>query len=187
MTLRSKTLLALACLGLVVAFGPAAAQTAGGGKVDVNAGSDIAPGDQTKVAEAYITKVEASAKRVRHMLDEARRNKDVIKATCLSDKLAQIEVALKGVRERVSSLKAAAARGDTDLRNHEMRVATVLKKRSDQLDTEANQCIGEELGFPSDDTKVVYTIDPNIAPDDPGGGGDPIVTYVPPLPASPFN
>jgi len=186
MTFRSKTLLALACLGLVVAFGPAAAQTGSGGKVDLDAGSNIAPGDQAKEAESYIKKIEASSKRVRHLLDEARRNKDVVKATCLSDKLAQIEVALKGVRERVASLKAAAARGDNDVRNHEMRVAANLKKRSDQLDAEANQCIGEELGFPGE-TKTTYSIDPNIAPDDPRGDGDPVVTYVPPLPASPFN
>ena len=151
MTLRSKTLLALACLGLVVAFGPAAAQTGGGGKVDIDAGSNIAPGDQAKEAESYIKKIEASSKRVRHLLDEARRNKDVVKATCLSDKLAQIEVALKGVRERVASLKAAAARGDNDVRNHEMRVAATSRNAPTNSTPKPNQCIGEELGFPRRD------------------------------------
>jgi len=185
MTFRSKTLLTVVCLGLVGAFGTAAAQP-GTGKVDVDAASSTPPGDQVAVTDGYIKKIEASAKRVRHLLDEARRNKDVVKATCLSDMLAQIEVALKGVRDRSASLKAAAARGDNDVRNHEFGVATNLKKRADQLDAQANQCIGEELGFPGE-TKTTYAIDPNIAPDDQGGGGENPPTYVPPLPASPFN
>ena len=188
MTFRSKTLLAVVCLGLVGAFGTAAAQT-GVGKVDVDAGASTPPGDQVAVTDGYIKKIEASAKRVRHLLDEARRNKDVVKATCLSDMLAQIEVALKGVRDRSASLKAAAARGDNDVRNHEFGVATNLKKRADQLDAQANQCIGEELGFPGE-TKQTFKVDPNIAPVDPGTGQtDPgtVIVLTPPNQVSPVR
>ena len=121
------------------------------------------------------------------MLDDARRQKDVVKTTCLSDKLAQIEVATRSAKERVGALKSATARGDNDLRNHEFSVLVVLRQRTEQLDAEANQCIGEEIGFPSDSTKITYSIDPNIAPVDPGTGPGDTVVIVPPLPASGFK
>lgn len=193
MTTRFRLLLSVSCLGLVVAFGTAAAQTTGvgpgaapAGKVEVGAGTAVTPAEQSAAANSYIVKMENASKRVRHLLDEARRNKDVVKVTCLSDKLNQITVAVKSANERSAALKAAIARGDTDVRNHEFQVLVVLKTRADQVDAEANQCIGEELGFPGE-TKTTYSIDPNIAPEDPGTGDTTTVTLVPPLPASPIN
>ncbi len=189
MTTRSRWLIAVAGLAICASFGTAAAQTAPAGKVggETNVGTAVTPDAQSSFADQSIAKMEVAATRVRHMLDEARRNKDVVKTTCLMDKLYQIQVALKSGRERAGALKSAIARGDTDLRNHEFAVMQVLRKRVDQLDQEANQCVGEELGLPGD-TKVTYWVDPNIAPDDQGHGEDPgVVTYVPPMPASPFN
>ncbi|MBI2391151.1 MAG: hypothetical protein HYV09_16290 [Deltaproteobacteria bacterium] len=183
---RSKWLLATVGLGAVLMFGSAAAQTSPAGTVDVKAPSVTSPADQATLADQYVAKMQVSATRVRHLLDEARRAKDVVKTTCLSDKLAQIEVALKSARDRTASLKAAIARGDTDVRNHEFSVMNVLRQRAEQLDAEANQCIGEELGFPGE-TRSTFTIDPNIAPIDPGAGSDPgiVVVLTPPNQVSP--
>ena len=184
---RSKWAFGTIGLGALLVFGSAAAQTGPAGTVDVKAPSAATPGDQSAAAEQYIVKMQVSSTRVRHLLDDARRAKDVVKTTCLSDKLAQIEVALKSARERALSLKAAIARGDTDVRNHEFSVMNVLRQRSEQLDAEANQCIGEELGFPGQ-TKTTYTIDPNIAPVDPGSTVvDPgtVVVLTPPNDVSP--
>ncbi len=166
-------------------FGSAAAQPAAG-TVDVKSGSAVAPGDQAGLADSYVAKIQTSATRVRHLLDDARRQKDVVKTTCLSDKLAQIEVASRSAKDRSGSLKSAIARGDTDLRNHEFSVLNVLRQRAEVLDAEANQCIGEELGFPGE-TKVNFSVDPNIAPVDPGTGEGTVVVIVPPLPASGFK
>lgn len=186
MTTRSGWLIGGLTIGVCVMFGTAAAQTAPAGTVDVKTGSAVSATDQASLSEQYVTRMQAASNRVRHLLDEARRQKDVVKTTCLSDKLNQIAVALKSGKDRATSLKAAIARGDTDLRNHEFQVMTVLKQRVDQLDAEANQCVGEELGFPGE-TKVSFFVDPNIAPAEPGGGGDDGWVYVPPIPASPID
>ena len=168
-------------------IGTAAAQTTDtSGTVDVKSGSAVSPGDQAQLADQYVTKMGTSGARVRHLLDDARRQKDVVKTTCLSDKLAQIEVATRSAKERSAALKSAIARGDTDLRNHEFSVLNVLRQRAEQLDAEANQCIGEELGFPGE-TRVSFAIDPNIAPVDPGTGAGDTVVVVPPLPVSGFK
>jgi len=181
MTPRAKWIIASATLVACAFFGSAAAQT--GATPDVKAGSAVSAADQAALADQYVTKIQASSSRVRHLLDEARRQKDVVKTTCLSDKLAQIEVASRSAKERQGALKAAIARGDTDVRNHEFAVMNVLRQRAEQLDAEANQCIGEELGFPGE-TKTSFSIDPNIAPVDPNPpAGDPVIV-VPPVPAS---
>jgi hypothetical protein len=184
---RSRWFVAAIGLGSALLFGNAAAQTAPAGTVDVKAGSPVSPSDQATLADQYVTKMQASATRVRHLLDEARRAKDVVKTTCLSDKLAQLEVAVKSARERAASLKQAIARGDTDVRNHEFTVLNVLRQRSEQLDAEANQCIGEEIGFPGE-TRSSFKVDPNIAPVDPGAGAvdpGPVFILTPPNNVSP--
>ncbi len=186
MKARTRSGLALGAIVVCALAGSAAAQTAPAATTDVGAASAVAPDDQVGAANKYLTNMEVSAKRVRHLLDEARRNKDVVKVTCLQDKLVQIETAIKSTRERVASLKSAVARGDNDLRNHEFSVLGILKQRVSQLDAEANQCIGEEIGLPGD-TRVTFSVDPNIAPYDPGPADDPGFVYVPPLPASPFD
>ena len=164
----------------------ASAQTAPATGTDVKAGTVVSPTDQSTLSDQYVAKMQTSSTRVRHLLDEARRQKDVVKTTCLSDKLAQIEVATRSARERQTALKAAIARGDTDIRNHEFAVLSVLRQRAEQLDAEANQCVGEELGFPGE-TKITYAIDPNIASVDPTVAPGDGVIYVPPLPVSTFQ
>ena len=185
--MRSRWFIAAIGLGSALVFGSAAAQTGPAGTVDVKATSPVGPGDQATLADQYVAKMQASAARVRHLLDEARRAKDVVKTTCLSDKLAQLEVAVKSARERSAALKQAIARGDTDVRNHEFTVMNVLRQRGEQLDAEANQCIGEEIGFPGE-TRSSFKVDPNIAPVDPGSGTTdlgPVFVLTPPNNVSP--
>lgn len=162
--------LALSSMVICAFVGTAAAQGGGttGATGTVAASSPpVSAKDQLAAVQQAVDRVKASSSRVRHMLDEARRAKDVIKTTCLSDKLAQLEVTLKSVRDRQASLQSAISRADDQLRNHEFSVVNVLRQRGEQLDAEANQCVGEELGFPGE-TRLTYKVDPNIAPVDPG-------------------
>lgn len=182
MARRSWWLVLAPALGALV-FGNAAAQADG-----VKAGTAVTPADQLSSADASVGKINAASNRVRHLLDDARKNspKDIVKLTCLQDKLAQIEISLDSAKKRASSLKSAHAAGNKDLANHEYTMLTTLRTRSEQLDAEANQCIGEEIGFPGEH-KISTTVDPNIAPVDPGGSSgwtDPGILVVIP-PASP--
>jgi hypothetical protein len=70
-------------------------------------------------------------------------------------------VATRSARDRQSSLQAAVQRGDVELANHEFTVLTVLRQRAEQLNAEANQCIGEEVAFVGQ-TQVTTTVDPNL-------------------------
>jgi hypothetical protein len=186
-------------LKLVFAFGivayaasPADAQTAqpaaGGasatvdqsGTVGFQRKTTLTPTEQLGESSKHLARMEQSAGGVRKMLEEARRQRDVVKTLCLNDKLSQIDVAIRSGRDRRTQLEAAVKRGDGELSNHEFTILTVLRQRSEQLVAEANQCIGEDAAFVGD-TRTSVTIDPSIPPDEtPYPPTDPTLVIGPP-------
>jgi hypothetical protein len=176
----------VACV-LVCAFGVAAAQeTPAPAKTpEVTAQRDVnlTPKEMQAQAESYLPEMERGASGVRRQLSAAREQHDVVKVLCLNDKLNQIDVAIRSAQERMQNLRAAVTGNSTDVARHEFTVLQVLKDRARSLVAEANQCIGEEVGFVGD-TEVVVDIDPTI-PDDPSDFPDDPLLSQPPVISSP--
>jgi hypothetical protein len=157
-------------LGVVVASGvitaaasaqpgtPAPAAPLGGTQVGFERHVQLSPQQEEAQAELLIGQMQATAATTQRMLAQARLAHDVVKTLCLNDKLSQVDVAGRSAADREASLHAAAGRGDQELSNHEFTILTVLKKRTEQLSAEANQCIGEEAAFIGA-TNVVTTVD----------------------------
>ena len=142
--------------------------------------TQLTPQEQLTEAGKHLGRMEQGATGVRKMLEEARRQRDVVRTLCLNDKLSQIDVAIRSARDRRGQLQNAVNRKDTELANHEFTILTVLRQRSEQIVAEANQCIGEEAAFIGD-TRVKTTIDPGIPPDDtPYPPTDPTLVSGPP-------
>jgi hypothetical protein len=136
--------------GVAIAQSPPATPPAGDPGADVNAGlqrqANLSPKEQLTQADSDLARMEQSRSTVRRQLMEAREKRDVVKTLCLNDKLTQLNVAVTSAQERRDALAAAAKRGEADLATHEFTILSVLRQRADQLSTEANQCIGEEVG-----------------------------------------
>jgi hypothetical protein len=177
---------------LAVAAGPAGAQqpSAGAagappsgqtdGQVGFQRKTSLTPQEQLVESQKHVTRMEGAAGGVRKMLEEARRQRDVVKTLCLNDKLSQIDVAIRSARDRRGQLQSAVSRNDAELSNHEFTILTVLRQRSEQLVAEANQCIGEESAFVGD-TRTTVQIDPQIPPDEtPYPATDPTLVIGPP-------
>lgn len=151
------------------ASGTAATTGNTGGGSDAQVGfqrkTSLSPQEQLTESAKHIGRMEAAATGVRKQLEEARRQRDVVKTLCLNDKLSQIDVATRSARDRRQQLQGAVTRNDVELANHEFTILTVLRQRAEQLVAEANQCIGEEAAFVGD-TRVTTTIDPAIPPDE---------------------
>ena len=154
------------------------------------AGAQIAPPivaqlahDQRAEADAILARMETSAANLRRELEAARSARDLVKALCLSDKLSQIEVALRSARDRRSGLEQAIARQDPELANHEFTILDVLRQRVEQLTREASQCIGVDAYYIGESV-VSVSIDPSIPEPDtstlPGG----LLLSAPPICAS---
>lgn len=168
-----KWVLAFGILGYVATAGaqtPAAGGgAAAGGEGQATVGfqrkTQLTPQEQLAESGRHVTRMEQASASVRKMLEEARRQRDVVKTLCLNDKLSQIDVAIRSARDRRTQLQAAVNRNDAELSNHEFTILTVLRQRVEQLVAEANQCIGEEAAFVGD-TRTRVTVDPNIPPDE---------------------
>ena len=194
MRVRSSWKLVFAFAVLSYAASPAGAQTpaaapatgagatadANGGTVGFQRKTSLTPQEQLGESAKHVARMEQSAAGVRKMLEEARKQRDVVKTLCLNDKLSQIDVAIRSGRDRRTQLQAAVARNDAELSNHEFTILTVLRQRSEQLVAEANQCIGEEAAFVGD-TRTNVTIDPSIPQDEtPYPSTDPSLVIGPP-------
>ncbi|MDB4945251.1 MAG: hypothetical protein JWP97_4785 [Labilithrix sp.] len=160
----------------------AANGAAGGanGSVGFQRRTSLTPQEQVDESAKHLARMEQAGNGVRKMLEEARKQRDVVKTLCLNDKLSQVDVAIRSARDRRTALTAAAARNDAELAGHEFTILTVLRQRSEQLVAEANQCIGEEAAFVGD-TRTSVTIDPSIPPDEtPYPVTDPTLVTAPP-------
>ncbi|MBI4703126.1 MAG: hypothetical protein HY744_18570 [Deltaproteobacteria bacterium] len=122
---------------------------------------------QMQQADSYIAQMESIRKQVRRWLEDARQQRDVVKTLCLDDKLNQLDIALRNAADRRRALDLAAKRGDPDLANHEFTILSSLYQRGQQLNAEANQCIGKEVGVVAEDSASTMDVDPNLPPEDP--------------------
>jgi len=161
---------------LVSAFGVARAQMAPPVTAQIAS-------DQRAQADAMLLRMDGSAANIRRELESARTARDVVKALCLSDKLSQIDVAIRSARDRRVALEQAVMRQDPEQANHEFTILDVLRQRVEQLTREASQCIGVDAYYIGDSV-VSVVVDPLIPDPDtsilPGGQ----LVSVPPICAS---
>ncbi|MDH3624142.1 MAG: hypothetical protein OES69_12765 [Myxococcales bacterium] len=178
------------CLGLLLAgseFGYAVAQR-GEATVDVvkvesvNARAEpttLSPKQQAQAADAAVEEATASCAAQAQALQSAKSEKDIIRATCVDDKLAQCNANLQNLKRRQAALKESIEANDAGSRNHEFAVIGVLSQKFKMLQQAANQCVGQDL-FDTGDTKVTQEVD-LFAPD-----ADPAVVAPVPEPPIPY-
>jgi hypothetical protein len=179
---KMKTYLAIAVMAaLPMAAGVhAVAQEAGGG-------ADIGVGEMEAQAEGMIEKMRSTRNYVQNLLEQARKDKDIIKITCLNDKLTQINVSIRTFEDRLVSLRTAVKVGDAEAVNHEYKILAVLDEKVDGLRMEAEACIGEAEGYLGK-TEVTVTTPPGEAEVDPTTFEDVGADIVErPMPASAFE
>ncbi|HRI67479.1 MAG TPA: hypothetical protein PK156_24715 [Polyangium sp.] len=118
--------------------------------------------DQVFAAAEILDRMDSARSTVRRMLEEARKQRDVIKTLCLDDKLNQIDVALRNARDHKGFYDDAVKKNDLDLATREMTVLNVLRQRSEQIVSEANTCVSKEAETVGP-AALIADIDPNIA------------------------
>lgn len=152
--------------GLVAGMGVAFAQEQGDVELRFRQQAQLSAEQQLAEAERIVSTGRQGQRVVMRLLDEARRERDVIKITCLNDKLTQINVNLRTAEDRQDALRQAIQSGDTEARNHQFTILDVLKQKLDTLLLEARQCTGAELDvFTAGELKV--DVDPAIPEEDP--------------------
>ena len=142
----------IAAAGLCV-LGLASAQEADTG-VAVRREASLSPSEKVERAQAIVSKATRLSERVASLLSAARREADMIRITCLTDKLTQINANLRNAEIRLATLSSAV---EPALQDHEFTVIGVLEQKFTTLGQEANQCVGQtayETGTSTNETQV---------------------------------
>ena len=161
--------------GLAIAQDDAAEDEA---ELEIDTQARLGPTEQLAEAERIEERGTQISRRVLQMLDEARRERDIIRVTCLNDKLTQINAHLRTLQSRRRNLTEANEIGDENRRNHEFTVITVLGQHFRTLEGEANACIGQDI-FETGTTRVIIEVDPATPDED-------LVVQEPPPPETPY-
>jgi hypothetical protein len=103
-------------------------------------------------------------------LEEARNSKDVVKLTCVNEKLTQIKGLLRISEQSDVALQEAVARRESQTADHEFTKVTIARSKVDQLRAEAEQCMGQ-LAFRADENATIEVETPDYLPK-----GDPSIT-----------
>jgi hypothetical protein len=140
----------------------------------------LTPEELAAQSQIVVRRGAVISQNVRNMLEEARKEADIIKITCLDDKLTQINVNLRTAETRFEAMRKAV---DPDRRMHEYTVITVLGQKLQVLDQEAHQCVGQAM-YETGATKVVTEIDKNMLPSEENPSNPPVI-LPPALPTIP--
>jgi hypothetical protein len=161
------------------AGGPAAGEV----DISVKQRSMLAPQDMLGQGKDYFRGMNDTLGHIQSLQETARRQKDIIKLNCVTDKLVQAKVNINIAEQAMTSLQESIARNDEGGRTHEFTRLTIVNQKVLVLGTEAENCIGEDLSFVGA-TRVDVEIDPNIPTTDPTQPPAPSVDVSRPPPAS---
>jgi hypothetical protein len=174
-------------LVLIAGVALAAPDDSNGKGADIKTSKDVklTPEETMTQAKDYNTKMQQMLRDVSKLRDDAQKQKDVIKLNCITDKLTQIKGHMAVVDKSMVSLSDAIAKRDDGTRLHEFTRVTILAQKVNTLNSEARNCVGEDITY-FGDQRVIVEVDPSITPDDPTYNKPPAVEPPPrPTEASP--
>jgi enamine deaminase RidA (YjgF/YER057c/UK114 family) len=150
-------------------------------EIPMKARANISLADMQAQITVYFRKMDEILKEMTQLADVARRQKDVIKLNCVLDKQLQLKELRNIAEQAASNMNEAASRGDDDGRYHEFGRVTISAQQAEVLNSEAQNCIGEELTFLGPTT--VDVLEPDL-PEDPTLITGPDFPVVEPLPVA---
>jgi hypothetical protein len=146
----------------------------------------LTPEDMLAQSKQYFASMNDVLKRVQTLQDEAKRQKDIIRLNCVTDKVVQVRVNINIADQSMASLQEAVTRADEGGRTHEFTRLTIINQKVSVLGAEAENCIGEDLSFVGA-TRVDVEVDPNIPQYDPTQPPAPGIEVTRPGEASPLT
>jgi hypothetical protein len=187
----TKLLLATIFIGGSVfaqAPGPASPALPPGGSADLSVKQrpTLTPAEMVTQAQDYFKGMGDVIKRIGTLQDQAKREKDIIRLNCVTDKLVQARVNVNIAEQSMATMQESIARRDEGAQTHEFTRITIVNQKVTVLGAEAENCIGEDLSFVGA-TRVDVEVDPNIPQYDPTQPGSPFIDITRPPEASPVS
>jgi len=144
----------------------AGAAAPGAADVSVKQRPTLTAEEMVNQSREYAKTMNDVLKRIQVLQDQAKREKDIIRLNCVTDKVVQVRVNISIAEQSMAALQEAVTRADEGERTHEFTRLTIVNQKVLVLGAEAENCIGEDLSFVGA-TRVDVEIDPSIPQYDP--------------------
>ena len=122
----------------------------------------LTPEEQLTESQRRLDRMRAQSTLVRRRLQRARRDRDLVVTACLTEKLTQLNVAIRAADARAPALRDALARRDAEAADREYTALGKLADHAEGVGVEAKQCASIDLALA--DSTVKVTLDPRLAP-----------------------
>jgi hypothetical protein len=164
---------------------PAPGAPGGSADLSVKQRPTMTPAEMVNQSKDYFKGMGDVLKRIATLQDQAKREKDIIRLNCVTDKLVQARVNVNIAEQSMATMQESIARNDEGGETHEFTRITIVNQKVTVLGAEAENCIGEDLSFVGA-TRVDVEVDPNIPQYDPTQPGSPFIDVTRPPEASPL-
>ena len=154
--------------------------------VSVKQRPTLTPEEMVNQSREYAKNMNEVLKRIQVLQDQAKREKDIIRLNCVTDKVVQVRVNISIAEQSMAALQEAVTRADEGERTHEFTSLTIVNQKVLVLGAEAENCIGEDLSFVGA-TRIDVEVDPNIPTYDPTQPPAPGIDIERPGEASPLT
>jgi hypothetical protein len=154
----------LASAALAQSGGAGAADAPGSANqadIAVKQRSTLSAQDMVQQGNEYFRSMNETVKRIAALQDQSKRQKDIIRLNCVTDKLVQSKVNMTIAEQAMAALQENIARADEGGRTHEFTRLTIVNQKVTVLGAEAENCIGEDLSFVGA-TRIDVEVDPNL-------------------------
>jgi hypothetical protein len=119
------------------------------GAVDISVPhkSSLSATDMLKQGREYRGNMDKVVTELQALVEQARKQKDVIRLNCVMDKLMQVKVNMNIADEALQKLQEAAGRSDDSASLHEYTRITIVNQKVQVLQNEGQTCVGAELNY----------------------------------------
>jgi hypothetical protein len=143
------------------------------------------PAKDLGAVRADLQSMESGESRVSSILQAAKRQKDIVKTSCVHEKLTHLKNIIALAREQFSKYLADRTSGTESESVPLRQKISIFKERADEKVAEAERCAGEAIAV-TDRAVVEETVDPEIPQWDPTEPSGPIWVMPRPPVASPY-
>lgn len=109
--------------------------------------SSLSGQDMIKQGREYRANMDKVVTELQAMVEQARKQKDIIRLNCVMDKLAQVKVSMNIGDEAMQKLQESASRNDESASLHEYTRMTIVNQKVQVLQNEGQTCVGAELNY----------------------------------------
>jgi hypothetical protein len=131
--------------------------------------------------ENFLSAQRRGLARLAQFVSEARAQQDMIQLNCLNSKLEQVKGLLRISETASANMYEGMAQNDQQSVNNQFTRIALASYKSEQLLTEANQCVGAEAVF-TGETRIDVRVDGDVPTVDPTAPlPPPVGPVVPPV------